>query len=179
MDLLTQLLKEYPQKSDEYLCLTENVRKNPKDISAKAQLDRFMSLACRLAQSVTWLGKTVGITMDRPVGSPHPKRTEIRYPINYGYIDGVISGDGEEFDVYLLGLSEPVEKYDAKIIGVIHRLDDVEDKLVASADGKPQAAEYIKSSCFFQEKYYNSEIICLGSNDVFPGVTKSEQKGKA
>ena len=57
-----------------------------------------------------YLGKTVTVRIDRPVGSVHPKHPEVIYPINYGYIPGVIGGDGEELDVYavsythLLGL---------------------------------------------------------------------------
>ena len=50
-----------------------------------------------------YLGKTVTVRIDRPVGSVHPKHPEVIYPINYGYIPGVIGGDGEELDVYVLG----------------------------------------------------------------------------
>lgn len=37
--------------------------------------------------------------------------------------------------VYLLGIEVPVEEYEARIIGVIYRQNDVEDKLVAAPDG--------------------------------------------
>lgn len=37
--------------------------------------------------------------MDRPMGYVHHGTT---YPINYGYIEGIIAGDGEEQDVYIL-----------------------------------------------------------------------------
>ncbi len=40
---------------------------------------------------------------DRPVGSRHPKHADLIYPINYRYVEGVLGGDGEEQDVYLLG----------------------------------------------------------------------------
>lgn len=42
--------------------------------------------------------------VDRPMGSYHPKHKDIYYPINYGYIEGMIAPDGEEQDAYLLGL---------------------------------------------------------------------------
>ena len=35
--------------------------------------------------------------------------------MNYGYIPGEISGDGEELDVYLLGVEEPVDEYVAEL----------------------------------------------------------------
>ena len=58
--------------------------------------------------------------IDRPIGYVHQKETySISYPINYGYIPDEIGGDGEELDVYLLGVNEPVEEYTVKIIGII------------------------------------------------------------
>ena len=42
------------------------------------------------------LGKTVTVVIDRPVGTYHPKHKDIYYQVNYGYIPGVIAGDGEE-----------------------------------------------------------------------------------
>ena len=41
------------------------------------------------------IGKTVEVTMDRPIGARHPKHPEVVYPINYGYIAGLMGGDGE------------------------------------------------------------------------------------
>ena len=69
------------------------------------------------------------------VGSIHPKHPGLIYPINYGYIPNVLGGDGEELDVYLLGIDVPVEEYTARIIGIVHRHNDVEDKLVAAPEG--------------------------------------------
>ena len=51
------------------------------------------------------LGKTVTVTIDRPLGSRHPRHPDLLYPINYGYIAGIMGGDGEEQDAYLLGVS--------------------------------------------------------------------------
>ena len=105
-----------------------------------------------------WLGKTIDIRIDRPLGSSHPKYPEQIYPVNYGYIPGVPGGDGEELDVYLLGVDEPVAEFTARIIAVIHRLDDVEDKLVAAPDGVAFSCEEIARAVWFQERYFASEI---------------------
>ena len=59
----------------------------------------------------------------------------LEYPINYGYIPGVIGGDGEELDVYLLGVNTPVDSFVGKVIAIVHRENDIEDKLVAVPEG--------------------------------------------
>lgn len=105
-----------------------------------------------------YLGKTVGIKIDRPIGSVHPKYTDLIYPINYGYIPGVLGGDGEELDVYLLGVDAPVKEYTARIIGVVHRHNDAEDKLIAAPEGMYYTAIEMKKAVYFQEQYYDSEI---------------------
>ena len=48
------------------------------------------------------LGKTVEVTVDRPLGSYHPNHRDICYPVNYGYIEGILGGDGEWLVAYIL-----------------------------------------------------------------------------
>lgn len=106
-----------------------------------------------------YLSRDVYIVIDRPLGSVHPKHSDIVYPVNYGYIPNTISGDGEEIDVYLLGVSVPVRDFNCRIIAVIERLDDNENKLVAAPEGVVFTEEEIKSLTFFQEQYFNTRII--------------------
>ena len=107
----------------------------------------------------SYLGKTVDIKIDRPIGYVHKKENySLTYPINYGYIPGVIGGDGEELDVYLLGVNEPVTEYKAKIIATAYREDDVEDKLVAAPVGLNFTKEEIERAIHFQERYYKTTI---------------------
>ena len=47
------------------------------------------------------IGKRVTVKIDRPMGSYHPKHKDIFYPINYGYIEGIMAPDGEEQDAYV------------------------------------------------------------------------------
>lgn len=105
-----------------------------------------------------YLGKTVTITVDRPLGSPHPHHPDIIYPVNYGYLAGVPGGDGEDQDVYLLGLQEPVESYTAKVIAVIRRNNDSEDKLVAAPEDMVFTEWEIRQAVHFQEQYFNSRL---------------------
>ena len=41
------------------------------------------------------------IVIDRPRGSHHPRFPEIVYVLDYGYLDGTSSNDGEGIDVWL------------------------------------------------------------------------------
>ena len=76
-----------------------------------------MSLKERHEQVEGYLGKVVTIDIDRPIGYVHTKGEKtLVYPINYGYIPGVFGGDGEELDVYLLGVDVPVSSYVGQII---------------------------------------------------------------
>ena len=107
----------------------------------------------------SYLGTAVHIEMDRPVGYVHKKENyTLVYPINYGYIPGVFGGDGEELDVYLLGVSEPVKEYTCKIIGAVIRKNDVEDKLIAAPDGINFTADEAYEMIKFQEQWYEMKI---------------------
>ncbi len=106
-----------------------------------------------------YLGKRIEIKIDRPIGYIHKKGAKVlNYPINYGYIPGIIGGDGEELDVYLLGVSEPVESFVCSVIAIVFRENDVEDKLVAAPEGMCFTKEEIESTVYFQEKYYKTQI---------------------
>ena len=104
------------------------------------------------------IGKIVNVTVDRPLGSYHPQYTDLYYPINYGYIANTISGDGEEIDAYILGVDFPLLEFCGRVIAIIHRLNDVEDKLVVAPDGKLFSKEQIIEFTHFQEKYFDITV---------------------
>ena len=121
-----------------------------------------MTLEERHALVKSYLGKTVDIKIDRPIGYVHQKGEKVlHYPINYGYIEGVFGGDGEELDVYLLGVKEPVEQYTCRIIGIVYRKNDVEDKLIAAPIDMLFSKEEIEQTIHFQEKYYKTCVEVL------------------
>ena len=101
------------------------------------------------------LGQMVHVEVDRPIGYQHG---DIVYPINYGYIPGVIAGDGEEQDAYILGVSEPVTEFVGQVIAVIHRYDDIEEKWVVAPVGMTFTKEEIAAQTAFQEQYSKTEI---------------------
>lgn len=104
------------------------------------------------------IGKTVRGTVDRPVGSLHPKHPDILYPVNYGYVDGVFAADGEEQDVYVIGTDRPLKSFEGKVIAVWHRFDDVEDKWIVSLDGTDFTDEKILGDISFQEQFFNGKL---------------------
>ena len=105
------------------------------------------------------IGRTVTVTVDRPLGSYHPEYKDMNYPINYGYVEGIMALDGEEQDVYILGVDEVVEKFTGKIIAVVHRNDDVEEKWVVAPAGMTFTKEEIREQIHFQEQYFDSDIV--------------------
>lgn len=105
------------------------------------------------------IGKTVKVTIDRPIGSRHPEHSDIYYPINYGYIEGIIAPDGEEQDAYIIGIDKPVSQFEGRVIAIIHRLDDIEDKWVVAPDGCEYTEMEIKAAVEFQEKYFKSNVL--------------------
>lgn len=107
-----------------------------------------------------YLGKEIEVQIDRPLGFLHPKYG-FYYPINYGYIPNTVSGDGEEIDVYVLGEFKPIQIYRGKVIAIIHRKDDNEDKLVMAKEINSYSKEQIIALTKFQERYFDSEIICF------------------
>ena len=119
---------------------------------------RFVLHANKSADNVI-IGTTVTVTVDRPLGSYHPEYKDIYYPINYGYIEGIMAPDGEEQDAYILGVNEPVDKFTGKIIAIVHRKDDIEEKWVVVPDGITFSKEEIRRQIYFQEQYFDSEIV--------------------
>lgn len=105
-----------------------------------------------------YLGKNVSIVIDRKLGTKHPKHGFI-YMVNYGYVPNTVSGEGEELDAYLLGVFEPIEEFLGKVIAVIHRTNDDDDKLVVVPNDREYSDEAIRALTEFQEQYFESVII--------------------
>ena len=105
------------------------------------------------------IGKTVKGVIDRPAGSRHPEYPDTVYPINYGYVEGVVAGDGELQDVYVLGTDKPLKTFVGRVIAVYKRVNDVEDKWIASIDGRDYTDEEILSAISFQERFFVGKLV--------------------
>lgn len=104
------------------------------------------------------VGKKFKVTVDRKLGSRHPKHKEIIYPINYGYIEGLIGKDGEFQDAYILDADVPLDEYEGLLIGVIIRLDDEETKWII-ANRRDYTDQEINEAIEFQEKFFHSVLV--------------------
>ncbi len=105
-----------------------------------------------------YIGKILDVKIDRELGSKHPKHGFI-YPVNYGYVPGTISGDGEELDCYVLGVFKPLEEFNGKCIAIIHRTNDNDDKLIIVPEGKEYSDDAVDALVEFQEQYFEHVII--------------------
>lgn len=117
-------------------------------------------IARMLAAARAWalLGREVAVTVDRPLGSVHPRQPGLVYPVNYGYVEGVPGGDGAWLDAYVLGPTEPVARFVGQVAGVCYRRDDCEDKLVVIGPGPTPSAGEMAAAIQFQERYFDSHV---------------------
>lgn len=104
------------------------------------------------------LGKVVRVIVDRPLGSRHPEHRDLIYPVNYGCIEGIMAQDDEEQDAYILGIDHAVKAFTGKVIAVIHRFDDVEEKWVVAPENMTFSRKEIMELVKFQEQYFQTEI---------------------
>ena len=86
-----------------------------------------------MAGSEFWLAldqlvATSNLIVDRPKGSPHPRYPSFRYPMDYGYLQGTRSPDGDGIDAWIGSFN------DASVTGIIVTVDldkrDAEFKLL-------------------------------------------------
>jgi inorganic pyrophosphatase len=98
-----------------------------------------------------YLGQHVTVTIDRPYGTAHPVHG-FRYEADYGYVPGTLAPDGEELDAYLLGPTQPLDHGEGSCVGIIHRLDDDDDKLVVIPTGYHLTDDEILAAVAFQER---------------------------
>lgn len=121
----------------------------------------FIQKTLRLSLTDRFLGKRLTIVVDRPAGSAHPEHPDILYPINYGYVPGIIGTDGEEMDAYIYGISKPLHRFTGTVIAAVHRRDDNEDKLVVAPTGmmayEPQIADAVR----FAEQFFDTTLVCI------------------
>lgn len=116
-----------------------------------------MSESLQLAKR--YLGKTVNVAIDRPLGSKHPEHG-FEYVVNYGFVPDTKAPDGEELDAYVLDVDKPLETFRGLCIAVIHRTDDDDDKLVVvPSESEDMTDEAIMEQVKFQEEWFDSEVV--------------------
>ena len=105
------------------------------------------------------IGKTVTVIVDRPLGSCHPEHPTLYYPVNYGFVPGILAPDGEEQDAYILGPEMPLTEFTGTIIAIVHRDDDIEEKWIVAPPGQYYTRQEIVEQIWFQEQFFQFHII--------------------
>ncbi len=163
-------LNAFPKEAKAYEALKLSLAAaNPEDAGReKYTSGKHDFIRQTLRKALVWslLGKTMHVIVDRPVGYRHVTGgSTITYPLNHGYLPGILSGDGETLDVYLLGVSEPVQEAEARIIGIVHRKNDAEDKLIGATDGRSYTREEMSTAVQFQEQFFDTVIQTTEDDD--------------
>lgn len=124
-----------------------------------ASLRRYAPTTAQLAE--TMHSRPVTVTIDRPLGRPHPRKPNLIYSCNYGFVKGLLAPDGGWQDVYVLGVDKPLTTFTGRIIAVVTRDDDVEDKWIAVPEGVTFTAEEIMAQVSFVERFFQSHVHML------------------
>ena len=103
------------------------------------------------------IGETYTVKVIQPIGSTYPSSENIKYEVNYGVVEGVVDATGEPQEAYILGVEDPVDEFTGKLIAIIHRLSDVENKWVIS--NTSYTKEEIYQQVSFLEKYFKVEVL--------------------
>ena len=106
----------------------------------------------------SYINKIVYVKIDRPMYSKHPKHS-FAYPVNYGFIPFTKSGDNEELDAYILGVDTPLDTFEGRCVGVVHRLNDDDDKLIVVPDTLSITNEQIEEQINFQEQWFKHILL--------------------
>lgn len=102
----------------------------------------------------------VSVTIDRPKG--YEDKFNNIYPLNYGYVKGILAKDKEWQDAYIL-TDELIDSdtFQGEVIAVIIREDDIEDKWVVAKEGLRLSIDEIYQEVKFIEQYFTSTIMLL------------------
>ncbi len=111
-----------------------------------------------MSYSSKYLGEIIDVKIDRILGSKHPEY-DFYYPVNYGFIENTKAPDGEEIDAYILGVYKPIEKFTGRVVAIIHRTNDDDDKLVVVPENINYTEGQIRALTEFQERFFESIII--------------------
>src|SRR5690349_7290555 len=68
-------------------------------------------------QGLDQLTASTRLVLDRPKGSEHPRYPGQVYPLDYGYLEDTLSGDGQGIDIWVGSLPE------RKVTGAIFTVD--------------------------------------------------------
>ncbi|MBR3348667.1 MAG: GNAT family N-acetyltransferase [Solobacterium sp.] len=105
-----------------------------------------------------YIGKTVTVIVDRPYGSFHPHHPDVLYPVNYGYVNELIDGDGEFQDAYVYGPQEPLESFKGTVAGIVYHKDGP-SRFIVTRTGETVDPKRIIETLAFEDQYYDTRFV--------------------
>lgn len=105
-----------------------------------------------------YIGKTVTVIVDRPYGSFHLHHPDVLYPVNCGYVNELIDGDGEFQDAYVYGPKEPLETFKGTVAGIVYRKDGP-SRFIVTRTGETVDPKKIIETLAFDEQYYDTRFV--------------------
>lgn len=106
----------------------------------------------------SFLNQIVEVSIDKPLGCIYSK-FKTYFEVNYGFIPNTLAPDGKELDAYVLKVDIPLEKFTGRVVAIIHRINDDDDKLIVIPDGQSITDDEIEKLTEFQEKWFKHEIV--------------------
>lgn len=97
------------------------------------------------------------------------------YPVNFGYVEGVLTEDGHKQEVYLLGVEIPVEEYTGVVIAKVHRNNDTRTLLVVAPENIHYNRQQIEEMVHFQEQHYDISIEMI-DDEIWDAYDEHEHK---
>ena len=142
-------------KRREYEALKlELAKKYPKDLQSyyDGKKEFYQKI---LKEAFDWktLGKTVTVTVDKPLNSKNP--------VNEGFLYGLRDCTGKWQQAFILGENKPVHKFYGKVTAVIHDRNSYKTYWVVSSVNKIYYEPEIKKSISFAERFSNYDMTCL------------------
>lgn len=105
----------------------------------------------------------VEVTVDRPLG--YTDQFGNVYPLNYGFVAGVIGGDGEAQDAYIVTEdSDILTTFVGEVVAVAVRQDDVEEKWIVTDGSREYSAAELYQKIAFMEQYFKTTIKLVGAD---------------
>ncbi len=100
------------------------------------------------------LGKSVKITIDRPIGFIDSKISQLMYTINYGYIKQL-----EYKNVCIVGVDKPIKSFIGNVIAVLYKKNNIKNILIIVSERNDYSIEEIEKEIKFKERIDDYEII--------------------
>ncbi|MFE5645834.1 inorganic pyrophosphatase [Rhodococcus sp. NPDC056516] len=99
-----------------------------------------------LFSALDHLAATSAVVIDRPRGSAHPRYPAAIYPLDYGYLDGTVSADGDGIDLFRGSAVGTGVVAVAVIADIVKKDVEVKILLECTADEIDTAAAFLRDT---------------------------------